>query len=81
MPARLTVEAGPAQPAAVDLNGEGVVSLGRNRASTLVLQDQHASRFHAEVVPRDGRWFLRDCGTTNGTRVNGERILRGRPPC
>ena len=74
MPAQLSVEAGAAQPPVVNLSGEGPVSLGRNRGNTVVLNDQHASRFHAELFFVDGAWYLRDCGTTNGTRLNGERL-------
>jgi Nif-specific regulatory protein len=48
--------------------------LGRNKGNTIVLLDKHASRWHAEIYPQEGRWFLRDCGTTNGTRLNGRPV-------
>jgi transcriptional regulator with GAF, ATPase, and Fis domain len=48
--------------------------LGRNRDSTLVLQDRHASRRHARVFFRNGSWFISDQQTTNGTRIGGQRI-------
>jgi Nif-specific regulatory protein len=51
-----------------------VVTLGRHRDNTIVLQDRHASRQHAEIFHVNGCWFIRDCDTLNGTRVNGERI-------
>src|SRR5262249_28971924 len=34
---------------------------------------------HAEVFAEAGRWFIRDCDTMNGTRLNGERIQQPRP--
>jgi two-component system response regulator HydG len=74
MRARLTIEAGAASPQVWDLQSDQTVRLGRNRSNTIVVQDEHVSRFHAEVFASEDRWFVRDCGTTNGTRLNGIRI-------
>jgi Nif-specific regulatory protein len=79
MRARLIVERGIASPRVWDLNDEGIVLLGRNGDNTIVLRDRHASRRHAEIFPREGRWFIRDHQTTNGTRVGGEPIQRETP--
>jgi Nif-specific regulatory protein len=79
MQARLSIEAGEGAPALCNLAPDRVVTLGRNRSNSVVLQDKHASRWHAEVVHEDGRWILRDCGTLNGTRRNGQRIPRPTP--
>ena len=79
MRARLTIESGEAFPPVWDCILQQVVKLGRNSKNTIVLRDEHASRWHAEIVPQDGRWFLRDCGTTNGTRLNGHRINQATP--
>jgi Protein of unknown function (DUF3662)/FHA domain len=55
--------------------------LGRLPDNDIVLNDKRVSRHHAEVVQRDGRWMVRDTGSTNGTAVNGkvlkEAMLRG----
>ena len=29
---------------------------------------------HMEFIPQNGKWFVRDTGSTNGTFVNGERV-------
>jgi Nif-specific regulatory protein len=79
MRARLSIEAGEGTPALCNLSPDRVVTLGRNRSNGVVLQDKHASRWHAEIVHEEGRWVLRDCGTLNGTRRNGERLLRPTP--
>src|SRR2546427_9192972 len=79
MRARLVVESGQAKPAILDLKTGQVVKLGRNRGNTVVLRDQHASRWHAEIVPENGHWILRDCGTTNGTRLNSTVISQATP--
>ena len=54
MRARLTLESGDAHPRELHLDGTQIVKLGRNRDNHLVLRDQHASRFHAEIY-RDER--------------------------
>src|SRR5262245_32772587 len=79
MRARLIAEAGQAFPATLDLKADQPVKLGRNRGNTIVLRDQHASRWHAEIIPEEGNWILRDCGTTNGTRLDGTRISGATP--
>lgn len=74
MRAWLTVESGLASPSQLELDATARVRLGRNRENTLVLQDRHASRCHAELCCRDGRWLLRDLDTTNGTRLDDTPI-------
>jgi transcriptional regulator with GAF, ATPase, and Fis domain len=74
MPARLILAAGDSEPVIHYLPADRLVTLGRNHANTIVLQDRYASRRHAEIACQDGQWVLRDCDTVNGTRVNGQRI-------
>ena len=49
--------------------------LGRSRACTIVLADDTVSRRHAELELDDGRWTIRDLGSSNGTWVNGRRVV------
>jgi two-component system, NtrC family, response regulator HydG len=79
MHARLSIEAGEATPALCNIAPDRVATLGRNRSNTVILQDKHASRWHAKVYHEDGRWLLHDCGTLNGTRRNGQRLQRPTP--
>jgi pSer/pThr/pTyr-binding forkhead associated (FHA) protein len=51
------------------------LTLGRGSGCTLVLDDITVSRRHAELVVRDGAWILRDLGSSNGTWVNGRRVV------
>lgn len=53
---------------------ETVTRLGRSRENTVILDDEHVSSSHAMVTLRDGRWWVRDEGSTNGTMVNGVKI-------
>jgi Nif-specific regulatory protein len=74
MRASLTLELGFAAPGLVELDPTRTFRLGRNRTNDVVLHDQHASRWHAEISFEGGNWILRDLGTTNGTKINGGRI-------
>ena len=50
------------------------VTIGRASAD-LTLNDTEASRVHAAIEVRDVAILLRDLGSTNGTLVDGQRIL------
>ena len=56
-----------------DLVGAHLV-IGRSSSCQIVLGDDTVSRRHAELRFEDGRWLLRDLGSTNGTYVNGRWI-------
>jgi hypothetical protein len=56
----------------VPLTGTTVV--GRGAEADLQLADTGVSRRHAELRLVDGRVELHDLGSTNGTRVNGQRV-------
>jgi len=51
-----------------------VTSLGRSPTSTVRLLDSYVSADHALLNWRDGRWWLEDLKSTNGTFVNHERV-------
>jgi hypothetical protein len=48
--------------------------IGRAPECELVLKDNRVSRRHARLAARDGVLVLTDLGSTNGTRVNGNRV-------
>lgn len=51
------------------------VRLGRATENDVVLRGEPSvSRQHAELVCREGRWFLVDLGSSNGTFVEGVRL-------
>ena len=62
---------GPFMRAQVMQYSGGRLTLGRDPANEVVLDDPNVSRFHAEVVPTRGGVQVRDLGSSNGTRVNG----------
>jgi hypothetical protein len=51
------------------------LTIGRASACELVVGDDTVSRRHAELRAEDGRWLLRDLGSSNGTWVNGRRVV------
>ncbi len=51
-----------------------VTGMGRALTNTVVVEDAFASSEHALLSLRNGRWWLEDLGSTNGTRLNGERL-------
>src|SRR5579862_4679164 len=56
----------------------GTVSIGRASDCTIPIKDRYLSRRHAEIVPLNGNWILKDCGSANGTFLNGMRVDRDR---
>lgn len=51
--------------------------VGRSRKCDLRLPNRKASGEHALVWWADGQWMVRDLGSTNGTWVDGQRVLAG----
>ncbi|MFH7339234.1 FHA domain-containing protein [Streptomyces sp. KHY 26] len=49
--------------------------IGRDPGNGLRLTHETVSRVHAELSHQGGLWILRDLGSTNGTTVNGRRVI------
>ncbi len=53
------------------------VSLGRSSGCEVALNDTECSRRHALINPQaGGEFWIVDLGSTNGTHVNGRRLVR-----
>lgn len=52
-----------------------ICRVGSAASNDLVLDDPTISRFHCSIQREGGAWRIVDTGSTNGTRVNGVRIL------
>ncbi|OWK43828.1 FHA domain-containing protein [Fimbriiglobus ruber] len=50
-----------------------VVTIGRRESCDICLKFQNISGSHCELCFADGYWLVRDLGSTNGVKVNGER--------
>jgi pSer/pThr/pTyr-binding forkhead associated (FHA) protein len=53
--------------------------IGREPTCDMTLADETVSRLHASLVRAGGTWLLDDLGSTNGTRVNGWRVILPTP--
>lgn len=55
-----------------------ITLVGRKRGlCDIVIDHTSVSKVHCALARTDGLLFLRDLGSTNGTRVNGQRVTRG----
>jgi pSer/pThr/pTyr-binding forkhead associated (FHA) protein len=50
--------------------------VGRKDDCDVRLEHKSVSKMHCVIVKTEGMLFLRDLGSTNGTRVNGTRVRR-----
>jgi two-component system cell cycle response regulator len=57
------------------LLGDTSVRLGRSQDVEFPMQDHGVSRSHARIEPGEEGYVVRDLGSTNGTRVNGDALL------
>ena len=76
-PYRLVVKAGPNPGAAFDLTKE-VTLMGRDVTNDISLGDPEVSRQHARLTRTPGGYVIEDLGSTNGSFVNGERLVAPR---
>jgi hypothetical protein len=52
----------------------GGLSIGRSKESDLQIEDRYASGFHARIFSREGRHFVEDMSSTNGTLLNDAEL-------
>jgi adenylate cyclase len=50
------------------------LTLGRRESCDICLRFPNVSGQHCELYFNEGIWHLRDMGSTNGTKVNGQRV-------
>lgn len=52
----------------------GGLSIGRSKEADVRIDDRYASSLHARVSSREGRFFVEDMSSTNGTLLNGATL-------
>lgn len=55
---------------------KSLLSIGRAPSNDIVIDNLVVSSFHARVVSENGRFFIEDLGSTNGTFIGERRISR-----
>ena len=78
VPREIVVHPPTGQPVVHQLSGRGAI-LGRSSDTTVMVDDVYVSDEHAEILPDDGGWSVRDLGSTNGTYLNGAKVTRPTP--
>jgi predicted component of type VI protein secretion system len=74
---KLVVVGGEAKSKEVQLNLPTVIGRGRGKDGvTLTLPHKLVSRKHTELYEQDGKLFVKDLGSLNGTFVNNKRIVQ-----
>ncbi|MFX4261677.1 FhaA domain-containing protein [Pelotomaculum propionicicum] len=71
--AKIRVDAGPERDKIFSLNKVTMV-IGRREDCDIVLSDDSISRSHARLDLHRGVYTIHDLGSTNGIRVNGEKV-------
>jgi len=75
----LAVIDGPSRGARATVGSE-IARVGTADGNDLVLADRTVSRFHCELSVRGDTIVIRDCGSTNGTLIDGVRVREAEIP-
>ena len=51
-----------------------LLTIGRRETCDICLRLPNVSGLHCELSNRDGYWYIRDLGSTNGIKVKGTRV-------
>lgn len=58
---------------------KAIINIGTNFRNDIVITGNYPSRFHATLkITKDGKAFLSDSGSKNGTKVNGIKLQQGK---
>lgn len=70
--AAMILEELPARPQVVEFTK--IMTIGRGKENHLVFENPMISTRHCQILEDNGKFFIRDMGSTNGTYVNDIRV-------
>lgn len=71
---QFVMRSGPTPGATFSLDGDQLL-IGRDSSSGVAINDAEVSRKHARLTFQGGKFVIEDLGSTNGTFVNGQRLV------
>lgn len=72
---RITIQTPDGQALEAELTA-ALMTVGRTEDNDLEIPDGSVSSHHGQFTNEGGHWVFTDLGSTNGTKVNGERVDR-----
>lgn len=71
---QLVMRSGPTPGKTFSLE-KGEIAIGRDTTNDIVINDAEVSRRHSRLLLQSGGYVLEDMGSTNGTFVDGQRLM------
>lgn len=71
---QFVMRSGPTPGVVFPLEGEQL-TIGRDSSNSVAINDAEVSRKHARLTFQGGKFVIDDLGSTNGTFVNGQRLV------
>lgn len=71
---QFVMRSGPTPGMIFPLEGDQLI-IGRDAVNAVAINDAEVSRKHARMTFQGGKYVLEDLGSTNGTFVNGQRLV------
>ncbi len=68
----IVIQSGPNKGQQFQINRDNLI-IGRQEGD-VIIKDDTISRRHAEIIKNNGKYFIRDNNSTNGTYINNNRV-------
>jgi len=81
MPQAVLIDVGKAvSPESLTLSlKKDVLRIGRDKGNDIIISRETVSSFHATIQYKDGYFYLEDLRSTNGTRLNNDKLRHNEP--